>query len=113
MFGDIVKVTPTSKVVGDMAITMVTSGLTREAVLDPTVEIAFPDSVVRLFHGDLGRPAGGFPADLQKKVLAGKAPLDVRPGELLPPADLEAQRRLAEANLGRAVSEDEVASHPM
>ena len=88
MFGDIVKVTPTSKVVGDMAITMVTSALTREAVLDPAVEIAFPDSVVHLFHGDLGQPVGGFPVELQKKVLGGKAPLTVRPGELLPPADL-------------------------
>jgi len=71
---------------------MVTSGLTREAVLDPAVEIAFPDSVVRLFHGDLGQPAGGFPAALQKKILGGKAPLKVRPGELLPPADLDADQ---------------------
>src|SRR6202167_2081213 len=113
MFGDIVKVTPTSKVVGDMAITMVTSGLTREAVLDPAVEIAFPDSVVRLFHGDLGQPVGGFPAELQKKVLGGKAPLTVRPGELLPPADLQAQRQTAEATVGRAISEYELASYLM
>jgi pyruvate carboxylase len=113
MFGDIVKVTPTSKVVGDMAITMVTSGLTREAVLDPAVEIAFPDSVVRLFHGDLGQPVGGFPVELQKKVLGGKAPLTVRPGELLPPADLQAQRQTAEATVGRAISEYELASYLM
>ena len=70
MFGDIVKVTPTSKVVGDMAIMMVTSGLTREAVLDPAVEIAYPQSVVQLFRGELGQPLGGFPAALQKKVAA-------------------------------------------
>ena len=113
MFGDIVKVTPTSKVVGDMAITMVTSGLTREAVLDPAVEIAFPDSVVRLFHGELGQPVGGFPPALQKKVLGGKAPLDVRPGELLPPADLDAERKRAEAKVGRAISDDELASYLM
>jgi pyruvate carboxylase len=113
MFGDIIKVTPTSKVVGDMAITMVTSGLTREAVLDPAVEIAFPDSVVSLFHGDLGQPVGGFPADLQKKVLGGKAPLDVRPGELLPPADLDAERQLAQAKVGRAISDQELASYLM
>ena len=69
MFGDIVKVTPTSKVVGDMAIMMVTSGLTPEAVRDPHVDVAFPESVVQLFRGELGQPAGGFPADLQKKVL--------------------------------------------
>src|SRR5580698_9977277 len=113
MFGDIVKVTPTSKVVGDMAITMVTSGLTREAVLDPAVEIAFPDSVVNLFHGDLGQPVGGFPAELQKKVLGGKAPLTVRPGELLPPADLAAQRKFAETKVGRAITDNELASYLM
>jgi pyruvate carboxylase len=113
MFGDIIKVTPTSKVVGDMAITMVTSGLTREAVLDPAVEIAFPDSVVRLFHGDLGQPVGGFPAALQRKVLGGKAPLNVRPGELLPPADLDAERRLAQTKVGRAISDNELASYLM
>jgi pyruvate carboxylase len=113
MFGDIIKVTPTSKVVGDMAITMVTSGLTREAVLDPAVQIAFPDSVVRLFHGELGQPMGGFPAALQKKVLGGKVPLDVRPGELLPPADLDAERRLAQTKVGRAISDNELASYLM
>jgi pyruvate carboxylase len=82
-------------------------------VLDPAVEIAFPDSVVRLFHGDLGQPAGGFPADLQKKVLGGKSPLGVRPGELLPPADLEAQRQVAETKVGRAITEYELASYLM
>jgi pyruvate carboxylase len=113
MFGDIIKVTPTSKVVGDMAITMVTSGLTRDAVLDPAVEIAFPDSVVSLFHGDLGQPAGGFPAGLQRKILGGKPPLSVRPGELLPPVDIAAERRTAETKVGRAISENEFASYLM
>ncbi|HLF41565.1 MAG TPA: pyruvate carboxylase, partial [Acidimicrobiia bacterium] len=65
MFGDIVKVTPTSKVVGDLALSMVTNGLGRDAVLDPEREIAFPESVVEYFHGDLGQPAGGFPEGLQ------------------------------------------------
>ncbi len=113
MFGDIIKVTPTSKVVGDMAITMVTSGLTREAVLDPAVEIAFPESVVQLFRGDLGQPIGGFPAGLQKKVLGGQPALDRRPGELLPAADLQAERAVAEAKVGRAISENEFASYLM
>ena len=62
MFGDIIKVTPTSKVVGDMALMMVTSGLSREQVLDPASEVAFPESVVALMRGDLGQPYGGFPA---------------------------------------------------
>jgi pyruvate carboxylase len=113
MFGDIIKVTPTSKVVGDMAITMVTSGLTREAVLDPAVEVAFPESVVRLFHGELGQPVGGFPAALQKKVLGGKIALSVRPGELLPAADLGLARQQAESKVGRAITDYELASYLM
>jgi pyruvate carboxylase len=113
LFGDIVKVTPTSKVVGDMALMMVTSGLSREAVLDPAVEIAFPESVVQLFRGDLGQPQGGFPQHLQKKVLGGQAALAVRPGELLAPADLAAERASAEAKIGRAISEFEFASYLM
>jgi pyruvate carboxylase len=113
MFGDIIKVTPTSKVVGDMAISMVTSALTREAVLDPAVEIAFPDSVVRLFRGELGQPAGGFPAELQKKVLGGTAPLSQRPGELLPAADFAAQRQSAENKVGRPITDNELASYLM
>jgi len=113
MFGDIIKVTPTSKVVGDMAIMMVTSGLTPAAVLDPNTEIAFPESVVQLFHGDLGQPVGGFPAALQNKVLGGKPPLIVRPGELLPPADLDAERAEAEHRVGRSISDFELASYLM
>ncbi len=113
LFGDIVKVTPTSKVVGDMALMMVTSGLTRESVLDPAVELAFPESVVQLFRGDLGQPQGGFPSGLQRKVLGGQAALSVRPGELLAPADLAAERATAEAKIGRAISEFELASYLM
>ena len=113
MFGDIIKVTPTSKVVGDMAIMMVTSGLTREAVIDPEVEIAFPESVVQFFRGDLGQPLGGFPPDLQTKILGGQKALSVRPGELLPPADLETERAAVEAKIGRSVTEYELASYLM
>jgi pyruvate carboxylase len=113
MLGDIIKVTPTSKVVGDLALMMVTSGLTREAVLDPATEIAFPDSVVQFFRGDIGQPYGGFPKGLQRKVLKGEAPLTVRPGEVLPGADLAAERRTVEQRLGRAITEYELASHLM
>jgi len=113
MFGDIVKVTPTSKVVGDMAITMVTSGLTRQAVLDPAVEVAFPESVVQLFRGELGQPAGGFPEGLQKKILNGTPALKARPGELLPPADLAKARAAAAAAVGRPIAETELASYLM
>jgi pyruvate carboxylase len=113
MFGDIVKVTPTSKVVGDMAILMVSSGLTREAVLDPGVELAFPESVVQLFRGELGQPLGGFPAGLQRKILGSKEPLQGRPGELMAPADLTAERTDAETRVGRAITEVELASYLM
>ena len=110
MFGDVVKVTPSSKVVGDMALMMVTGGLSRAQVEDPAVEVAFPESVVQFFHGDIGQPYGGFPAGLQAKVLAGRAPLSARPGETLPPADLARSRLEVEAHCGRAVTDAEFAS---
>ena len=81
LFGDIVKVTPTSKVVGDMAIFMVANELTPADVLDPAREIAFPESVVQLMRGELGLPPDGFPDGLQRKVLKGQAPLTGRRGD--------------------------------
>ncbi|MFO1464992.1 MAG: pyruvate carboxylase [Steroidobacteraceae bacterium] len=113
MLGDIVKVTPTSKVVGDMAIMMITSGLTREAVLDPAVEIAFPESLVQLMRGDLGQPHGGFPPALQRKVLQGAEPVHRRPGELLTSTDLAAARTTAEGKSGRPLSDTDLASYLM
>ena len=114
MLGDIVKVTPTSKVVGDLALMMVTNGLTSAAVLDPQVEVAFPESVVQLFNGDLGQPHGGFPQALQRKVLKGTAPRHTRrPGEDLPPADLERLRVEASARAAHPVSEQQLASYLM
>ncbi len=113
MFGDIVKVTPTSKVVGDMAIMMVTSNLTPEAVLAPDTEIAFPESVVSLFRGDLGQPYGGFPAALQKKILKGTPAMTGRPGEVLPPIDLKKARAEAESKTWREITDEEFASYLM
>ncbi len=113
MFGDVVKVTPTSKVVGDMALMMVTSGLSAAQVLDPNTEIAFPESVVSFFRGDLGQPYGGFPEALQKKVLKGATPLTVRPGQVLPPTDLEQARAEAEAKTWREITDEEFASYLM
>jgi pyruvate carboxylase len=110
MFGDIVKVTPSSKVVGDMAIMMVTSGLSTEEVLDPDTEVAFPESVVSLFRGDIGQPQGGFPPALQKKVLKGATPLTVRPGSVMPPVDLASQREALQAKMPRPISDREFAS---
>jgi pyruvate carboxylase len=113
MFGDIVKVTPTSKVVGDMALLMVTSGLTKEKVLDPHTDVAFPESVVQLFRGELGIPYGGFPEGLQRKVLKGAEPLTERPGANLPPTDLAAERAKIQKKLPRAVTDDDLASYLM
>ena len=110
MFGDIVKVTPSSKVVGDMALMMVSQDLTVADVENPEKDIAFPDSVVSMLHGDLGQPPAGWPVALQKKVLKGGKPITVRPGSLLEPADLEADRKALEEKLGRKVSEYEFSS---
>lgn len=92
MFGDIVKVTPSSKVVGDMALMMVSQGLTREEVESPDKEVAFPDSVVDMMRGNLGQPAGGFPQAIIDKALKGEKPNTERPGKHLEPVDLEATR---------------------
>ncbi|HJM02432.1 MAG TPA: biotin/lipoyl-containing protein, partial [Arenicellales bacterium] len=113
MFGDLIKVTPSSKVVGDMALMMVTSSLTREKVEDPEFDVAFPESVISLFRGDMGQPYGGFPAGLQKKILGGNAPLTERPGAILPPTDLDAAREEVERRVERCVSDQELASYLM
>jgi pyruvate carboxylase len=113
LFGDIVKVTPSSKVVGDLALMMVASGLTPADVADPAKEIAFPDSVVQMMHGDLGQPPGGWPKGIQKKVLKGAAPITVRPGSLLPPADLEAERKTVAEKTGMEISDRDLASYLM
>jgi pyruvate carboxylase len=113
MFGDIVKVTPSSKVVGDMALSMVSAGLSRAQVEDPNREVAFPESVVSLFHGDLGQPPGGFPKALQDKVLKGQKPITVRPGAAVPPADLAQVKAEAEQKVGRAISQEELQSYLM
>ncbi|MGA8706120.1 MAG: pyruvate carboxylase [Steroidobacteraceae bacterium] len=113
MFGDVIKVTPTSKVIGDLTLLMVTSGLSRAAVLDPDTEVAFPESVVSLFRGDVGQPYGGFPQALQRKVLKGAAPRRRRAGEELPPADFAQLRLQAETRTGRALTDQQFASYLM
>ena len=113
LFGDIVKVTPSSKVVGDMALMMVAQDLTPQDVLSSEKDIAFPASVVEMLRGDLGQPPGGWPADIQKRVLGNETPITVRPASLLGDEDLEAARRLAEQQAGGALSEAEFASYLM
>ena len=89
MLGDIIKVTPSSKMVGDMAIFMVQNDLTPENIYEKAANMAFPDSVVSYFKGMMGQPEGGFPEKLQKLVLKGEEAITVRPGELLPPEDFD------------------------
>ena len=113
LFGDIVKVTPSSKVVGDLALMMVAGDLTIDEVADPRKEIAFPESVVQMMHGDLGQPPGGWPAAIQQKILKGATPITVRPGSLIPEADLNAERAEAEEKAGRAIDDRELASYIM
>ncbi|MAW84942.1 MAG: pyruvate carboxylase [Phyllobacteriaceae bacterium] len=110
MFGDIVKVTPSSKVVGDMALMMVSQDLSVADVENPQKDIAFPDSVVAMLKGDLGQPPAGWPEGLQKKALKGEKPYTERPGALLADADLDAKRAELEEKLGREVTEFEFAS---
>ena len=107
MFGDIVKVTPSSKVVGDMALMMVSQGMTRDQVEDPETDVAFPDSVIDMMRGNLGQPPGGFPAEIVNKVLKGEAPNTARPGKHLPPVDLEAKRQEVSDQLDGTPIDDE------
>ena len=100
MVGDIVKVTPSSKMVGDMAIFMVKNDLTPENIFEKAKNMAFPDSVVSYFQGMMGQPEWGFPEDLQKLVLKDIEPITVRPGELLPPEDLEGHGRYLKGKYG-------------
>ncbi|MBU8573097.1 pyruvate carboxylase [Bacillus pumilus] len=110
MFGDIVKVTPSSKVVGDMALYMVQNDLTEEDVYEKGATLDFPDSVVELFKGYLGQPHGGFPEKLQKLILKGEEPLTVRPGEKLKPVDFEAiQQQFKESHDLTLTEQDAIA----
>ncbi|MQY41016.1 pyruvate carboxylase [Epibacterium sp. SM1969] len=114
MFGDIVKVTPSSKVVGDMALMMVSQNITREEVESPTNDVAFPDSVVDMMRGNLGQPPGGFPEGIVNKVLKGDAPNTARPGAHLAPIDLEQTRKDLSAELeGFAVDNEDLNGYLM
>lgn len=114
IFGDIVKVTPSSKVVGDMALMMVAQGLSKEDVIDPEREVAFPESVADMMAGNLGQPPGGWPEAISSKVLKGKLPSTERPGSNLAAVDLVATRsKLSDELDGYAVSDEDLASYLM
>ncbi|MEL7396052.1 MAG: pyruvate carboxylase [Pseudomonadota bacterium] len=114
MFGDIVKVTPSSKVVGDMALMMVSQGLLREDVEDPNKDVVFPDSVVDMMRGNLGQPPGGWPEAIQKKILKDEAPSTERPGKHLKPVDLEVTRKDVTDQLeGKSVDDEDLSGYLM
>jgi pyruvate carboxylase len=114
-FGDIVKVTPSSKVVGDLAIFLVSHDMTigQFASLPPDHNVSVPNSVVDMFEGSLGEPEGGWPERIRQVVLKGKSGRPGRPGEHLKPADFAAVREKVAGEIGREPSEDEVLSYLM
>lgn len=113
MFGDIVKVTPSSKVVGDMALFMVQNDLTEDNIVERGQTIDFPESVIEFFQGYLGQPHGGFPVEIQKVVLKDRTPITVRPGELLPPVDFDQLTAELTEKCGRAPSKQDVLAYAL
>ena len=113
LFGDIVKVTPSSKVVGDMALFMVQNQLSEQDIYERGEQIDFPDSVIQFFQGYLGQPHGGFPKRLQEIILKERDYITVRPGELLPSVDFEKKEKELSEKLGRPVTSWDVLSYIM
>jgi len=113
LFGDIPKVTPSSKVVGDMAIWMVKQGLDGKAVAARAKELTFPESVIEFMRGSLGRPPGGFPEPLRSDILKGAAVVEGRPGASMPPFDWAGAKREMEALAGVEVARRDVVSYAL
>ncbi len=113
LLGDIIKVTPSSKVVGDLALFLVQNNIKPDELLEKAETLSFPDSVVSFFKGMLGQPYGGFPKDLQRAVLKGEEPLTERPGKLLKDYDFDAARARLEKKFGREFSDEEVISYAL
>lgn len=113
LLGDIVKVTPSSKLVGDLAIFMVQNELTPENILEKGKNLAFPDSSVAYFKGMMGQPEGGFPEELQKIVLKGEMAITCRPGELLPPEDFNSISEHLKSKFHINATKKDVISHAL
>ena len=113
LFGDVVKVTPSSKIVGDMALFMVQNDLDEKSVLTRGTSIDFPESVIEFFEGYIGQPYGGFPKELQEVILKGKEAITVRPGELLEDVDFDKLGKELSAKLGRPSTDLEVLSYAL
>ncbi|MDN6003874.1 MAG: pyruvate carboxylase [Enterococcus sp.] len=113
MFGDIVKVTPSSKVVGDMALFMVQNDLTEQDIYDRGDELSYPDSVISFFQGELGQPVGGFPEKLQQIVLQGRPAMQERPGKFAEPVNFEKVKQELQELIGFEPSKTDVLSYLM
>ncbi len=117
MFGNLIKVTPSSKVVGDMAIFMVTNNFTPEDIMTRGEEISFPESVINFFKGDLGQPVGGFPKKLQKIILKNKTPYTDRPNAHLKPIDFTVEyaafKKKFQKGFTRAIEEEDFLSYTL
>ncbi len=114
LFGDIIKVTPSSKVVGDLTMLLVTRNLKARDLLNiPPGTIDYPESVIDMLSGGLGQPDGGWPADVQKAILGNRPITTQRPGELAPPCDLEETRNALATKLNRPATDDDLYSHLM
>lgn len=111
LFGDIVKVTPTSKSVGDLALFLIAGDLSIDDVLNAAKPIAYPASVVDLIAGRMGQPPGGFPPEVKKVILGDEPEITGRPGESMPPADIEKARQKASEHLETTASDAETASY--
>ncbi|MCB2379130.1 pyruvate carboxylase [Hymenobacter sp. BT635] len=111
LFGDIVKVTPSSKVVGDMALFMVSNNLTTADVLEKGQTLSFPESVQSLFRGDIGQPEGGWPQELQKLILKDETPFTDRPNEHLKPVDFKKEWKKFEEKFGAGVKFTDLLSY--
>lgn len=111
LFGDIVKVTPTSKAVGDMALFMVSNKITSADILDPNRELAFPASVVDLMAGRMGFPPEGFPAAVQAKILRAEKPVEGRPGATIPPVDFDETAKKVATILGHEPTRRDVVTY--
>ena len=107
LFGDIVKVTPSSKVVGDMALYMVQNDLDEQSIIEQGYKLDFPESVVSYFKGEIGQPVNGFNKQLQDIILKGQQPLTERPGEYSKPVDFdEIREQLQDKNYGEVTEQD-------
>lgn len=113
MLGDIVKVTPSSKAVGDMAIFMVQNNLDQENIYEKAKDMDFPDSIVSYFEGMMGQPEGGFPEKLSEIILKGKEPIKCRPGELLPPEDFDSIKKMLQEKYSIEGTSEEALSYAL